>query len=458
MSKRPRGSLVLLWRRLRPSGELAHLLERQGVEVLDRADDSHAVTLEVVATSGAEVPRGSSEGPWVWLHAGSPTVEQLRAANGAPYDVLDRNAPTSELVARLLARAVEASTPMDPLPAAPGLVVRSAAAQRLIRDLALAAPTAMPILLTGETGTGKEVLTRLIHEWSPRRDKPFVPVSCAAIPHDLIEAELFGYARGAFSGAVRRYDGQLRAAEGGSVFLDEVDDTPPSFQLKLLRVLEDRVISRLGESTFRKVDFRILAATNRDLEELIAQGLFAADLFERLRIVSIRVPPLRERREDIPELCMQLVARFYQEEPDALARHAVERITPEAMSLLVAHDWPGNIRELRNVLYSGLVRKRAGTEFLISDLPPQVFRADDRPQGDGIVDRTRLRAQIEAGHFSLRESIIGLERQALAFALERTQGNAAAAATLLGEVGRGTAKSPGATVRAMMRRLGVGTG
>jgi transcriptional regulator with PAS, ATPase and Fis domain len=316
----------------------------------------------------------------------------------------------------------------------------------------------MPVLLTGETGTGKEVLTRLIHQWSSRRDKPFIPVNCAAIPHDLLEAELFGYARGAFSGAVRRHDGQLRAAEGGSVFLDEVDDTLPSFQLKLLRVLEDRVVSRLGESTFRKVDFRILAATNRDLEELIAQGLFAPDLFERLRIVSIRVPPLRERREDLPGLCEQLIARFYVEEPSALSRHAVERITKEAMSLLMAHEWPGNIRELRNVLYSGLVRKRSGRELLVSDLPSEAFRRDRSGDGaiDTVVNRARLRAQIETGRFSLRETVTHLEHEALAFALERTRGNAAAAARLLGEVGRGAAKSPGATVRAMMRRLGVG--
>jgi transcriptional regulator with PAS, ATPase and Fis domain len=319
----------------------------------------------------------------------------------------------------------------------------------------------MAVLLTGETGTGKEVLTRLIHDWSARREMPFVPVNCAAIPHEMLEAELFGYARGAFSGAVKRYDGRLRAAEGGSVFLDEVDDTPPSFQLKLLRVLEDRVVSRLGESTWRKVDFRILAATNRDLEGLIAQGLFAADLFERLAIVSIRVPPLRERREDIPELCEQLIARFYLDEPDALSRHAVERVTPEAMSLLLTHDWPGNIRELRNVLYAGLVRKRTGSELLVSDLPPQLFRRhgfSEPPAGEAVIDHARLRAHIETGRFNLREAVAGLEREALRLALERTRGNAASAAILLGEVGRGTAKSPGATVRAMMRRLGVGPG
>src|SRR5262249_23958835 len=158
----------------------------------------------------------------------------------------------------------------------------------------------MAVLLTGETGTGKEMLARLIHQWSPRRERAFVPINCAAIPNELMEAELFGYARGAFSGAVPAYEGQLAAAAGGTVFLDEIHETPLALQVKLLRVLEDRVVNRLGENTWRRIDFRIVAATNRELAPLIDSGVFGADLYERLAIVTIELPPLRERLEDLP--------------------------------------------------------------------------------------------------------------------------------------------------------------
>src|SRR4029077_13144196 len=182
------------------------------------------------------------------------------------------------------------------------------------RQAARVAQTSMAVLLTGETGTGKEETARLIHTWSARRDRRFVPINCAAIPDELMEAELFGYARGAFSGAIQRYDGQLMAAAGGTVFLDEIDDTSPETQVKLLRVLEDKVVSRLGENQWHAVDFRLLAATNRDLRALIAAGLFGEDLYERLAIVTIRLAPLRERLDDLPSLTRQLMERFAREQ------------------------------------------------------------------------------------------------------------------------------------------------
>src|SRR6185436_16534770 len=171
------------------------------------------------------------------------------------------------------------------------LVTTSEISQRIVAQVARVAATSMAVLLTGETGTGKEVVARLIHAWSPRRNQALVPINCAAIPNELMEAELFGYARGAFSGAVQRYDGQLMAAAGGSVFLDEIDDTPLETQVKLLRVLEDRVVSRLGENVWHEVDFRLIAATNRDLVPLVEAGLFGADLYERLAIVRIHLVP-----------------------------------------------------------------------------------------------------------------------------------------------------------------------
>jgi DNA-binding NtrC family response regulator len=323
----------------------------------------------------------------------------------------------------------------------------SEASRRVIAKIAQVAPTSMPVLITGETGTGKEVVARLIHARSPRHGKPLIPINCAAIPNELMEAELFGYARGAFSGAVQRYDGQLMAASGGTVFLDEIDDTPPETQVKLLRVLEDRVVSRLGENAWHEVDFRLIAATNRDLRTLVDAGLFGADLYERLAIVTIHLRPLRERLDDLPELARYFMARFAREQ----GRPAVTTISGAAMSALTAYPWPGNVRELRNVIYETLVYKRAGSALLLSDLPRRILKRDKFASGS--VNRDVIADRMTQGRLNLREEVAALERVALEEALARTGGNAAQAARLLGAVGRGSARDPGGTVRAMMRRL-----
>jgi transcriptional regulator with GAF, ATPase, and Fis domain len=381
------------------------------------------------------------------------------AADAGAYDVVPATLEAEALAARLIARLTELEVPALAAATVPSFVAESPAGRRLLLELAHAARTSMPVLLTGETGTGKEVAARLLHGWSSRAVRRFVPINCAAIPNELLESELFGYAKGAFSGAVQSYDGELAAAEGGSVFLDEVDDTPTSFQVKLLRVLEDRMVSRLGDNLWRKVDFRILAATNRDLRTLIARGLFGADLYERLAIVSIHLPPLRERLADLPALTRHMIARFYDEEPAARERHQVVEATPEALGLLASYRWPGNIRELRNVIFGALVRKRAGTALLVSDLPGRLYRPGETPLPDPgerpAVDPRAVETAVAAGTFNLRAALEALERAALVAALARTSGNAAGAAALLGEVGRGTAQDPGATVRSMMRRLGV---
>ncbi len=280
-----------------------------------------------------------------------------------------------------------------------------------------------------------------------------MPINCAAIPNELIEGELFGYVKGAFSGAVADYDGLIRAASGGTVFLDEVDDTPKTLQVKLLRVLEDHVTSRLGESEWRQVDFRIVAATNRDLDELVQRGEFGADLYQRLAIVRIEVPPLRDRREDLPELVQSLIARFYREEP--AAPHRVERITSSAMAVLAKYPWPGNVRELRNTIFSALVKKLAGTELLLSDLPEHVLRGGPEHRAATLFDRDALAALIESGTMNLRAIRDQLEKTALTLALAKANGSPARAARLLGEVGRGSSTDPGGTVRSMMKRLGV---
>jgi len=454
----------VIWSGRPPDAKLVESLRARGVRVVDAAGGD--VVAEVLATA-TRTPSadGHPNGlPWIWFAAGTVSSDEAETAvaRGA-YDVIDARGP--EAAAMLAERVTELASAEPPVPATDRFVAASDAARAVLREVAQAARTSMPVLLTGETGTGKEVAARLLHEWSSRRTRAFIPINCAAIPNELIEAELFGYAKGAFTGSVRAYEGQLTAAEGGTVFLDEVDDTPLPFQVKLLRVLEDRVVSRIGENTSHMVDFRILAATNRDLVPLCAAGAFGADLYERLAIVSIRMPPLRERLADLPALVSHFARRFYKEEPEAAGRHKVEGATPAALGALCAYPWPGNIRELRNVIFEALVHKRAGGEVLLSDLPRRVLRRDGGAAGpgaagpnpaDGAVNAPAITRAIGERRFDLRRAVGDLERAALEAALAAAGGSAAGAARLLGRVGRGGAHDPGGTVRAMMRRLGVG--
>jgi DNA-binding NtrC family response regulator len=443
---------------------------------------AHEIALEVVPRGGAKpsliftsrsrrVPQMAGNQPWLWLTSTWPGEERCReAVLAGAYDViaLDRPDAIAQLVDRVEELLVSDPPPPSTGPGAEYLVSSCEASRRVLAQVARVAPTSMPVLLTGETGTGKEVLARLIHTWSPRHAKQFVPINCAAIPNELMEAELFGYARGAFSGAVQGYDGQLMAAAGGTVFMDEIDDTPLATQVKLLRVLEDRVVSRLGENVWHQVDFRILAATNRDLEPLIKEGAFGSDLYERLAIVRIHLVPLRDRLEDLPALARHFLARFAKEQPQTSAER-VKDIRADALRALQAYPWPGNIRELRNVIYETLVYKRAGEEILPADLPKRILTKESEARaaaGAGaksdaattaLFDATRVHERIASGNFNLRDEIAALQRVALTEALRRTAGNATKAARLLGSVGRGRATDPGGTVRAMARRLRIET-
>jgi DNA-binding NtrC family response regulator len=429
-----------------PSRALAERLRTNGIGI-DREERGGLPLVVVTSTAGRVPAPRAARGRWIWVSgiAVAPARAMDAVLRGA-YDVVSLSAGDASDV--IVARLDELLTPEPPPPVADHVVQSSAVSQAVVRQAARVARTSMAVLLTGETGTGKEVTARLIHAWSPRHDRRFVPINCAAIPDDLMEAELFGYARGAFSGAVQAYDGQLMAAAGGTVFLDEIDDTPVETQVKLLRVLEDHVVSRLGENEWHEVDFRIVAATNRDLEPLVAAGRFGADLYERLAIVQIRLAPLRERIEDLPALASHFLTRFARENHQP----RIDAIRPEALAAMAAYRWPGNIRELRNVLYEALVYKRAGRELLLSDLPSRVLRTSSRR--DALVDGSQIRRRLQSGTLNLRDEIRALEQTALAAALEETGGNATRAARLLGAVGRGAARDPGGTVRAMKRRLG----
>ena len=215
----------------------------------------------------------------------------------------------------------------------------------LLTDVARVAPVDSAVLIQGETGTGKEVIARAIHEASPRRNRRFVALNCAAIPSALLESELFGHERGAFTGACTQTQGRFQMAEGGTLFLDEIGDMPLELQSKLLRALQEREFERLGSNQTVRVDVRVVAATNQDLMQLVSKKLFRADLFYRLNVIPICLPPLRERVQDIPPLTEFFVAKFA-----ASLNKPIDLIPDEVIAVLKAHDWPGNIRELQNFI------------------------------------------------------------------------------------------------------------
>jgi DNA-binding NtrC family response regulator len=311
----------------------------------------------------------------------------------------------------------------------PGLIGRSPAMERIFRLIENLEHSETTILLTGESGTGKEIVAHAIHARSPRRGGPFVAVNCGALPGELLESELFGHVRGAFTGAVRDRAGRFELAAGGTLFLDEVADLPLHLQVKLLRVLQERTFERVGESRARTSDARIVAATNVDLRRAVQEGRFREDLYYRLRVVPIEIPPLRERREDIEPLASFLLARVGARQGRAL------RFSPDALRLLLEHAWPGNVRELENALeYAVAVCK--GQTILPEDLPgevggaqlplptaPSVSRVSipaarsgaHRPAEADAIDSARLRGALEACHWRRHEAarVLGISRTTL---------------------------------------------
>ncbi len=287
------------------------------------------------------------------------------------------------------------------------LLSKSPAMQALFELARTAARSSSTILVLGESGSGKEVLARAIHAESPRAEGPFVAVSCAALTESLLESELFGHERGAFTGAVARRKGKFELAHGGTLFLDEVGDVGPKLQLDLLRVLEERRFHRVGGNETIDVDVRIVAATNRDLRKAAAEGRFREDLFYRLNVIPVVIPPLRQRREDVPLLVESFVERLSVE-----MKKRLDGVSPEAMHALMAHDWPGNVRELRNVLERGAV-VAAGPVIQLADL--------------GLAPRAGA-PQAPATLASLED----IERRHVAVVLAHAGGNVSQAARILG--------------------------
>jgi two-component system response regulator HydG len=283
--------------------------------------------------------------------------------------------------------------------------------QRLRESIQQVAATDAAVLILGESGTGKELVAHAIHDGSRRADRPLVKVSCAALPEGLLESELFGHERGAFTGARDRRKGRFELAHGGTLFLDEVGDMSSETQAKLLRVLQEQEFERVGGTETIRVDVRLITATNRELEDLVAEGTFREDLYYRLNVVRIRVPPLCERLEDVPILLAHFLRTFAER-----WGKAVPEVTPEALSLLCRYAWPGNVRELQHVVESLLVFAK-GDPVAAGDLPPAV-------RGD-------VRAS-ESGDRPPRATLRDLERQAIAGTLVATAGNKRKAAEILG--------------------------
>ncbi len=291
------------------------------------------------------------------------------------------------------------------------LIGVSPAIRRVFALVQQVASSDASILITGETGTGKELVARAIHRRSARSERLLVPINLAAVPVDLLESELFGHVRGAFTGAVAERAGKLELAHGGTLFLDEIADFPLALQPKVLRVLQDGIVERVGTNQRREVDVRVISATNRDLDAAVAAGRFRSDLYYRLRVIQIEMPPLRDRREDVRYLVAHFLRKFGQRRANG-----VPRITEPALRLLEEYPWPGNVRELENVLQRAVVLCRRDT--LTADLL-DLRAADQRPQDD----RPGLR---------LDDALDRLEREMILRALDETKQVKARAARVLG--------------------------
>ncbi|MCC6418769.1 MAG: sigma-54-dependent Fis family transcriptional regulator [Gemmataceae bacterium] len=327
--------------------------------------------------------------------------------------------------------------PKGPLDAPlPGVVGDSAAMRAVYRLTRLVAPSRASVLIVGETGTGKELIARSIHRLSPRADGPYVRVNCGALTESLLESELFGHVKGAFTGAIDNKTGRFEAAHGGTIFLDEISTISLKLQVKLLRVLQEREFERVGESRTIRVDTRVLAATNQFLEDEIEAGRFRDDLYYRLNVVAIYLPPLRERRKDIPQLALHFLHTYCEEN-----RRETPAIPPDILQRLQEYDWPGNVRELENYVERAVVLGEGGTVNFDALLPgsqgerrlrPARARGADVPALIQQLVRTAIQS-VPAGQGKLKELIVeGVERELIEQVMQACNGVAFKAAERLG--------------------------
>jgi DNA-binding NtrC family response regulator len=416
---------------------LTETLREQGYDVTNASDGQaaldalHARALDVVLidlnlprVSGlnvlAALPSLDTDAQFVVMTAFATVSSAVEAMKLGAYDYLTKPFGEDELL-RVVDRAVSELSlrrevhrlrSENRIRPPGGLVGRAPAMQRLFGLIGRVAPTRATVLITGETGTGKELVARAIHETSPRARHPFVAVNCSAIPNTLLEPELFGHMKGSFTGAIQSRKGFVEEANGGTLFLDEISTLSLDVQVKLLRVLQERKITRVGSPLSVPVDFRLIAATNTDLRELIEEGSFREDLFFRLDVFPIEVPPLRDRASDIPLLTQHFLTRFareYQMEPPRLGTGTLSR--------MMAYAWPGNVRELENFVERSVVM-HPGADGFPFDIPRRTHTSE----------ATTLLAQALEGDWSLEH----LEREYILAMLERNRWHKGATAEALG--------------------------
>ena len=296
-----------------------------------------------------------------------------------------------------------------------GIIYQSPEMEEILNIAGRSANSKASILIFGESGTGKELIAKAIHYASPRRDQPFVVVNCAALNENLLESELFGHEKGAFTGADRQRKGRFEQANGGTIFLDEVGDIPLATQVKLLRVIQERKFERVGGNQTIEVDVRVISATNRDLDKMVNDGIFRLDLYYRLNVISIKIPPLRERRTDILPLVNHFIKKFSSEN-----NKEIEGISKEAMDILLKYDYPGNVRELENIIQRSVVLSR-NKILTTGDLP--IYMKSIKSEGDLNIEKVRI---------SLDNAVEELERKLISDALRQSDGNQTKAAKYLG--------------------------
>jgi two-component system, NtrC family, nitrogen regulation response regulator GlnG len=400
--------------------------------------------------------------PVIFLTARGTTDTAIEAMKRGAFDYLAKPFDLEQMVA-LLERAFEAARLMrEPAvlpddPQTDRMVGRSAVIREISKQIGRVAPLEVSVLILGESGTGKELVARAIYQHGKRADKPFLAINCAAIPEGLVESELFGHEPGAFTGATRRRIGRFEQADGGTLFLDEIGDMPAAVQAKVLRFLQDQTFERVGGEDSICTRVRVLAATNQDLEKLIAEGRFRRDLYYRLKEVTIRIPPLRDRTEDIADLAHYFLYRFARE-----TGREVGSFAPEVLEIFRRYSWPGNVRELRGVIKDTAIRTTGATirpEFL----PPELINAS--PQQSPLSQTTAVKRSAEfdvkeaidslldAGDNELYERVLGaVERELITRVLRHTHGHLGRACERLG-IDRKTLRSKLGDLRIVPEKL-----
>lgn len=446
--------------------------EKEGVEVLsaqtaaegielvrNKRPDSVLLDIVLPNISGLEVFREihavDPKLPVIFITAGGTSETAIEAMKLGAFDYLLKplNLPKlKELVRSALDTRHRMQVPVGlaagDFEAGPGdvFVGRSDAALEVYKSIGRVAPQDVTVLVRGESGTGKELVARAIYQHSTRAGGPFMAVNCAAIADSLLESELFGHEKGAFTGAESRRIGKFEQCSGGTIFLDEVGDTSPLLQSKMLRLLQQQEFERVGGNQTIKTDVRIIAATNRPLEEMVEAGTFRNDLFYRLNVFTVQIPPLRERPEDILLLVEYFLGRFKKE----LGHPELEGMAPEAVDLLQHYEWPGNVRELQSVVRKSILNS-SGPVIVVKDLPTEI-RGDHRREPSEGAEDSDLRPFVERRLIDGTEDLYAetlerMERYLITRVLEQTDGNQSQAARVLG-ITRGS-------LRNKIRSLGI---